>query len=131
MIYKTKADLLGKMWKSRSDVRLVDRMVHRGEVRKTPEWYEVNEKFFIKWVNEYDKSMTLPVDNLEEETWFISIKQTEYTNLKRAARWVKLLNEWYKAIVDKLIQYKKPEEKEAVLEEVRQMVVGVKRELDK
>ncbi len=75
--------------------------------------------------------MTLPVDNLDKETWFISIKQTEYTNLKRAARWVKLLNEWYTKIVNKLIQFKKPEEKEAVLEEVRQMVVGVKRELDK
>lgn len=131
MIYKTKADLLGKMWKSRSDVRLVDRMVRRGEIKKTPEWYEVNEKFFIKWVNEYDKSMILPVDNLDNEAWFISIKQAEYTNLKRAARWVKLLNDWYTQIVNKLIQFKKPDEKEAVLEEVRQMVVGVKRELDK
>lgn len=77
MIYKTKADLLGKMWKSRSDVRLVDRMVHRGEIKKVDGWYEVNEKFFIKWLNEYDKNMiqedivydkniTLPVQNSDK-----------------------------------------------------------------
>jgi hypothetical protein len=34
-------------------------------------------------------------------------------------------------IINKLIQFKKPEEKEAILEEVRQMAIGVKRELDK
>ena len=34
-------------------------------------------------------------------------------------------------IINKLIQYKKPEEKEVILEEVRQMAIGVKRELDK
>ena len=84
MIYKTKADLLGKLWKSRSDVRLIDRMVHRGEVKKVAEWYEVNENFFIKWINEYDKnmiqndkavnnndkSMTLPDENLLDHLRF-------------------------------------------------------------
>lgn len=51
-------------------------MVGRGEVKKTSEWYELNENFFIKWVNEYDKNMiqgnttydkniTLPDNNLE------------------------------------------------------------------
>ena len=57
MIYRTKADLLGRLWKARSDVRLIDRMVGRGEVKKTSEWYELNENFFIKWINEYDKNM--------------------------------------------------------------------------
>ena len=84
MIYKTKADLLGRLWKSRSDVRLIDRMVHRGEVKKVAEWYEVNENFFIKWINEYDKnmiqndkavnnndkSMTLPEENLLDHLRF-------------------------------------------------------------
>lgn len=76
MIYKTKADLLGRLGKARSDVRLIDRMVGRGEVKKTSEWYELNENFFIKWINEYDKNMiqenttydkniTLPDNNLE------------------------------------------------------------------
>ena len=130
MIYKTKADLLGKMWKSRSDVRLVDRMVARGEVKKVAEWYEVNEKFFIKSVNEYDKNMTLPDENLDNST-LITIKQDEYMNLKRARKGLALINKGYMDIIEKLIQYKKPEEKEVVREEVRQMVVGVKRELDK
>ena len=77
MIYRTKADLLGRLWKARSDVRLIDRMVGRGEVKKTSEWYELNEKFFIKWVNEYDKNMiqdnttydkniTLPIQDCNE-----------------------------------------------------------------
>lgn len=77
MIYRTKADLLGRLWKARSDVRLIDRMVGRGEVKKTDEWYELNENFFIKWVNEYDKNMiqdnttydkniTLSDNNLED-----------------------------------------------------------------
>lgn len=77
MIYRTKADLLGRLGKARSDVRLIDRMVGRGEVKKTSEWYELNENFFIKWVNEYDKNMiqdnttydkniTLPDNNLED-----------------------------------------------------------------
>ena len=94
MIYKTKADLLGRLWKSRSDVRLIDRMVHRGEVKKVAEWYEVNENFFIKWINEYDKnmiqndkavnnndkSMTLPDENLLDHLRFFY-----EMNLKRKA----------------------------------------------
>lgn len=77
MIYRTKADLLGRLWKARSDVRLIDRMVGRGEVKKTSEWYELNENFFIKWINEYDKNMiqdntiydkniTLPIQDCNE-----------------------------------------------------------------
>ena len=88
MIYRTKADLLGRLWKARSDVRLIDRMVGRGEVKKTSEWYELNEKFFIKWVNEYDKNMiqdnnicdkniTLPVDNWERSDLDFQIAENE------------------------------------------------------
>ena len=47
MIYRTKADLLGRLGKARSDVRLIDRMVGRVEVKKTSECYELNENFFI------------------------------------------------------------------------------------
>ena len=59
-------------------------MVARGEVKKTSEWYEVNENFFIKWINEYDKNMiqndkvvnnndknmTLPDENLLDHLRF-------------------------------------------------------------
>lgn len=118
MIYKTKADLLGRLWKSRSDVRLIDRMVHRGEVKKVAEWYEVNENFFIKWINEYDKnmiqndkainnndkSMTLPEENLLDHLRFfyeMNLRRKAAMDIIIQSIYNKNQADWWEAAVEK------------------------------
>ena len=135
MIYRTKADLLGKLWKARSDVRLIDRMVGRGEVKKTAEWYELNENFFIKWINEYDKNMiqdnttydkniTLPVQDSNE---LLGIN-TEYYEKK-----IKLYKDSYEKLIGILYNDLKadPEYIEMFNERIKSMWVWVDRESDK
>ena len=114
MIYRTKADLLGRLGKARSDVRLIDRMVGRGEVKKTSEWYELNENFFIKWINEYDKNMiqgnttydkniTLPDKDLEELKdhlrFFYEMNLKRREAMKNVVQWVYNKNQsaWWEA----------------------------------
>ena len=121
MIYRTKADLLGRLWKARSDVRLIDRMVGRGEVKKTSEWYELNENFFIKWVNEYDKNMiqnnttydkniTLPDKNLENQVkdlkdhlrFFYEMDLARKAAMEKVVQWMFNKNQgawWDEAII--------------------------------
>lgn len=135
MIYRTKADLLGRLWKARSDVRLIDRMVGRGEVKKTSEWYELNENFFIKWINEYDKNMiqenttydkniTLPVQNSNE---LLDIN-TAYYEKK-----IKLYKDSYEKLIDILYNDLKaePDYIEMFNERIKSMWVWVDRESDK
>lgn len=145
MIYTSKAEILRMMWKSSSDVRLVDRMVGRGQIKKVEGWYEVNENFFIHRLNEYDKFMTNTDNNLDNKSssnydkfmtntsinWHIQIQEDEYINLQRSKKWVKLLDRGYRDIIEKLIQYKKKEEKEEILEQIKEMKQWVSREIDK
>ena len=135
MIYRTKADLLGRLGKARSDVRLIDRMVGRGEVKKTSEWYELNEKFFIKWVNEYDKNMiqdnttydkniTLPVQDSNE---LLDIN-TKYYEKK-----IGMYKDSYEKLINILYNDLKaePEYIEMFNERIKSMWVWVDRECDK
>ena len=135
MIYRTKADLLGRLWKARSDVRLIDRMVGRGEVKKTSEWYEINENFFIKWINEYDKNMiqgnttydkniTLPVQDSNE---LLDIN-TKYYEDK-----IRMYKDSYEKLINVLYNDLKadPEYIETFNERIKSMWVWVDRESDK
>lgn len=134
MIYRTKADLLGRLGKARSDVRLIDRMVGRGEVKKTSEWYELNENFFIKWINEYDKNMiqenttcdkniTLPDNNSD----LLDIN-TAYYEKK-----IKLYKDSYEKLIDILYNDLKaePDYIEMFNDRIKSMWVWVDRECDK
>ena len=134
MIYKSKADLLGRMWKARSDVRLIDRMIGRGEVKKMERWYEVDEKIFIKWVNEYDIDMTLlgDIERIREEVkkeseWYIE-RNNEYYERK-----LSMYREWFGKVLE--IVYRdysvKPEYQEVINEKIKRMYEYIDKECDK
>jgi len=138
MIYKSKADLLGRMWKARSDVRLIDRMICRGEVKKTDRWYEIEEKFFIKWVNEYDIDMTLlgDIERIREEVreevkkeseWYIG-KNNEYYEKKLG-----MYREWFRKVLEKVYRdcRIKPEYQEEIKEKIERMYWYIDNECDK
>lgn len=134
MIYRTKADLLGRLWKARSDVRLIDRMVGRGEVKKTSEWYELNENFFIKWVNEYDKNM------IQDNTTYdknITLPDTNSdlldVNTAYYEKKIKLYKDSYEKLIEILYNDLKadPEYIEMFNERIKSMWVWVDRESDK
>lgn len=90
MRYTSKADILGRLWKSRSDVRLIDRMVGRGEIKKWDWYYEVDENFFIKWLNEYDKNMTLSDKD----------KDIVEANIEYYERKIGMYKEWYRKMIN-------------------------------
>lgn len=90
MRYTSKADILGRLWKSRSDVRLIDRMVGRGEIKKWDWYYEVDENFFIKWLNEYDKNMTLSDKD----------KDIVEANIEYYEKKIGMYKEWYRKMIN-------------------------------
>ena len=134
MIYKTKADLLGRLWKSRSDVRLIDRMVHRGEVKKVAEWYEVNENFFIKWINEYDKNM-IQENTTYDKNITLSDNNSDLLDINTAyyEKKIKLYKDSYEKLIDILYNDLKaePDYIEMFNERIKSMWVWVDRECDK
>ncbi len=110
-------------------------MVARGEIKKTDEWYEFNENFFIKWVNEYDKNMiqdnttydkniTLPVQNSNE---LLDIN-TAYYEKK-----IKLYKDSYEKLIGILYNDLKADSDyiEMFNERIKGMWVWVDRESDK
>ena len=142
MIYRTKADLLGRLGKARSDVRLIDRMVGRGEVKKTSEWYELNENFFIKWINEYDKNMIKEYDKsmIQENVYDKNMsKQVQNSNeildINTAyyEKKIKLYKDSYEKLIGILYNDLKaePDYIEMFNERIRSMWVWVDRESDK
>lgn len=122
MIYKTKKELLAKLWKSEKDTRLIDRMISRWEV--IVEWwcYILRDEYIdnLHWkVKELEKEKAELKEMLGERSTSIIQAKSALSELSEDDRdeYLKIIKELEWQLAESQIKQEQLEQRNAYLEE--------------